>query len=111
MKRLTTRTYIGAWIVWCAAFVALLTIGHFSAPSSTPPPGTFLLYFVMFIAAIVTFVMWAITLLKLGSQRLWTWFVAILVLHLVGIGIVGMVAYAVAGPDDHDEIVYRPTVT
>jgi hypothetical protein len=111
LKRVTTRWYIGAWIVWCVAFLALLAIGHFSPPSSTPPPGTFFLYFVMFMAAIVTFAMWALTLLKLGTQQHWAWFVAVLVLHLVGVGIVGMVAYAFAGPPDHEEVVYRPTAT
>ena len=111
MKRTTTRWYIGAWIVWCLAFVALLAIGHFAAPSSSPPPGTFLLYFVMFMAALLTFAMWALALLKLASQRMWGWFAALLILHLVGIGIIGMAAYALAGPGDREEIVYRPTVT
>jgi hypothetical protein len=48
-------------------------------------------------------------LVKLGMQRAWGWFVAILVLHVVGLGIVGMVAYAVAGPEDEDLVVTRPT--
>jgi hypothetical protein len=30
----------------------------------------------------------------------WAWFTAVLVLHLIGLGIVGMIAYAIAGPDD-----------
>jgi energy-coupling factor transporter transmembrane protein EcfT len=112
-KRTLVRWYIGAWIVWCLAFLILLAIGRVSPPSSSPPPGTFFLYFVMFLAVIVTFFMWAVTLLKLGLRRLWGWFVAVLVLHLVGIGIVGMAAYALAGPGDgdSDEIVYRPTAT
>ena len=110
-KRITTRWYIEAWIVWCVAFLALLAIGRFSPQSSSPPPGTFLLYFVMFLEAVVTFAMWALALMKLGSQRFWGRFVALLVLHLVGIGIVGMAAYALAGPTDREEVVYRPTLT
>jgi hypothetical protein len=112
-KRTVVRWYVDAWIVWCLAFLGLLAIGRLSTPSSTPPPGTFLLYFVMFVAAIITFLMWVAALLKLGNRRSWGWFVAVLALHVVGIGIVGMAAYALAGPADadRDEVVYRPTAT
>ena len=111
-KRTLVRWYVGAWAVWCLAFLALLGLGRFSAPSSTPPPGTFFLYFVMFMTVIVTFLTWVAVLIKLVSRRSWGWFVAVLLLHLVGIGIVGIAAYALAGPGDRgEEIVYRPTAT
>ncbi len=112
-KRTIVRWYVVAWIVWCLAFLALLAIGRFSAPSSNPPPGTFPLYFVMLVAAIVTFLMWVLALIKLGTRHIWGWFIALLALHLVGIGIVGIAAYALAGPADvgGEEIVYRPTAT
>jgi hypothetical protein len=38
----------------------------------------------------------------------WAWFTAVLVLHLIGLGIVGMIAYAIAGPDDSTFVVTRP---
>jgi energy-coupling factor transporter transmembrane protein EcfT len=112
-KETVVRWYVAAWIVWCLAFLALLALGRMAPRSSTPPPGTFVLYFVMFVAAIVTFLMWVVALVKLGSRRLWAWFVTVLVLHLVGIGIVGIAAYGLAGPNDSggEEIVYRPTAT
>jgi len=80
--------------------------------TTSPPPGVFLDYVVMFLAAVVMLVMWLAALLKLGLQRAWAWFLAVLVFHVVGLGIIGMVAYAMAGPDrGRPEVVYRPTAT
>jgi len=59
-------------------------------------------------AGIAMLVMWIGALVKLGLQRAWGWFIGVLVLHLVGLGIVGMGAYAVAGPQDEDLVVIRP---
>ena len=110
-KRTTTRWYIGAWVVWCLAFLSLIAMSRASGPSSMPPPGSFVAYVLMFLAMVVTFVAWLAALLKLGHLRAWLWFVAVLVLHLVGLGIIGMVAYALAGPEGREQIVYRPKVT
>jgi hypothetical protein len=60
---------------------------------------------------VVMLLMWLAALFKLGQLRAWPWFVAVLVLHLIGLGIIGMVAYALAGPEDREQIVYRPKVT
>ena len=110
-KRITTRWYIGAWVVWLIAFVGLAVAMH-SASSSTSPPATAMLaYLVMAVAGLVMLVMWVGALIKLGQLRSWGWFVAVLVLHLVGVGIIGMVAYAISGPEDGQEVVYRPTAT
>jgi len=107
-KRITTRWYIGAWVVWLIAFVALLLISR-SAPGSTPPPGAMLAYLVAAVASLVTLVMWIGALIRLGQQQAWGWFAGVLVLHLIGLGIIGMVAYAIAGPEDIGEVVIRPT--
>ena len=107
-KRITTRWYIGAWVVWLIAFVALLLIS-WSAPGSTPPPGAMLAYLVAAVASLVTLVMWIGALIRLGQQQAWGWFAGLLVLHLIGLGIIGMVAYAIAGPEDIGEVVIRPT--
>jgi hypothetical protein len=66
-------------------------------------------YLVLGIAGILMLVMWIGALVKLGMQRAWGWFVGLLVLHLLGLGIVGMVAYAVTGPEDEDLVVTRPS--
>jgi hypothetical protein len=65
----------------------------------------------MAIAGIVMLVMWIGALVKLGMQHSWGWFVAVLILHLIALGIIGMVAYAIAGPADTGEVVMRPTAT
>ena len=65
----------------------------------------------MFVAGALMLVMWVGALIKLGQQHTWGWFAAVLVLHLIALGIVGMVTYAIAGPDDRIEVVMRPTVT
>ena len=57
------------------------------------------------IASVVMFVTWLGALIRLGQLHSWGWFVAVFALSMVG-----MLAYAVAGPPD-EMIVTRPTVT
>jgi hypothetical protein len=110
-KRTTTRWYIDAWVVWLVALVALIALSRGAQAGSSPPAGVTLVYLLMFVAGVVTFVMWLGALIRLAQQRLWGWFAAVVVLQVVALGIVGMVAYALAGPDDSTEVVMRPSVT
>jgi hypothetical protein len=109
-KRITTRWYIAAWVVWFIAFVAMLAMLRGNGGNSAPSGGVLLAYLVMAAAGLVMLVMWIGALVRLGMQHAWGWFVAVLVLHLFALGIIGMVAYAIAGPED-TEVVIRPTVT
>jgi hypothetical protein len=109
-KQITTRWYIGAWVVWLIAFIAL-ALAMRGSTSSSPPAIAMVAYGVMAIAGLVALVMWIGALIKLGQLTAWGWFTAVLILHLVGLGIIGMVAYATAGPEDAGEVVYRPTAT
>ena len=59
--------------------------------------------------SIVMLVVWIGALIRLGQQHSSGWFAALLLLNLIGLGIIGMLLYAMAGPDD--VVVYRPTVT
>jgi len=108
-KRITTRWYIGAWVVWLIAFISLALVLQSAGGSSSPPPAAAIPYAVMAIAGIVMLVLWIGALVKLGMQHAWGWFVAVLVLHLVALGMIGMVAYAVWGPRDTSEVAMRPT--
>jgi hypothetical protein len=109
-KRLTTRWYIGAWVVWLVAVIASIVMLR-GAQGGSAPPGVGVAYFVIAAAGIVMLVMWIGALVKLGTQRAWGWFVGVLVLQLIGLGIIGMIAYAVAGPGDTEPAVMRPTTT
>ncbi|HEY6876323.1 MAG TPA: hypothetical protein VI384_08190 [Candidatus Dormibacteraeota bacterium] len=111
-KRITTTWYIGAWIVWALGVAAMFLLSRATQSSSTPPTGIFFVYLAMFIAMVVMLATWLAALVKLATQRAWGWFVAVGVLHLVGLGIIGMAAYAMAGPEaERAEVVYRPTAT
>ena len=58
----------------------------------------------------VMLVVWIGALVRLGQLHSWGWFVFMLVPALVGLGIIPMVAYAVAGPEDEGAIT-RPSFT
>ena len=109
-KRTTTRWYIGAWVVWVLALSANIIVLS-GAKGGSLPPISYVLYLVMAVAGIVTLITWIGALVKLGTQRAWGWFVGVLVSNLVGLGIIGMVAYAAGGPEDMGPAVMRPTTT
>jgi hypothetical protein len=110
-KRTSTRWYIGAWVIYVMALIALVTSARSVGVqgSASASPATVFGYLVLGIAGIAMLVMWIGALIKLGMQRAWGWFVGVLVLHLLGLGIIGMGAYAIAGPEDEDLVVIRPS--
>ena len=110
-RRITTRWYIGAWVVSLIALIALIVHSRALGPQagSSPSASMMLEFFVMAVAGLVMLVMVIGALLKLGIQQARGWFIAVLLLHLVGLGIIGMVAYAVSGPEDNDLVVIRPS--
>jgi hypothetical protein len=108
-KRITTRWYIAAWVVYLLAVIAFFMMARANQGSSTPPPGAWITYLLIIATGIVMLVMWIGAVIRLGQHQAWGWFVGVLVLHLIGLGIIGMVAYAVAGPRDTDVVVTRPT--
>lgn len=109
-KRTTTRGYIVAWVIYVIAWVALFMLIHTSASqgAGSPPPTAFVFYLVLAGCAIAMLIYWVGALVRLGQIRAGGWFVAVLVLHLVGLGIAGMVGYAIAGPEDSMTVVMRP---
>jgi hypothetical protein len=114
-KRITTRWYIGAWVVWLLALVVFLMTANKGATGTSAyaigtSPISIVAWLVAVAAGIVMLVMWIGALIRMGQLASWGWFAAVLILHLIGLGIIGMVAYAAAGPGDR-EIAVRPTAT
>jgi hypothetical protein len=108
-KQVTTQWYIGAWLVYVVALVAVILAGRGLQANGSPPTGILLGYLVLLVSGVVMFVMWIGALVRLGTQQAWGWFAGIAILHLLGLGIVGMAAYAVSGPEDSELVVTRPS--
>jgi len=106
-KRTITRWYIDAWLVWFVSLCALVVMTY-AVPGGFGRPFVIV---VMVVSGLITVDMWVRALIKLARQHATFSFVAILLLQLVGLGIVGMVAYAVSGPEDNVGYVTRPSVT
>lgn len=108
-KGTSTRWFIGAWLVWLIA--AILAAVMRSGAGGAVTPGLYFLGLVIVAAVVVMLVTWIGALVKLGAQGAWGWFVAMLILGVVGLGIVSMLAYAIAGPEDVSDVAIRPTTT
>lgn len=114
MTRATsTQWYIGAWIVWMAAMLGFLAAyRHVDTISQAwyLNPNLTALASIVQCSIVVMFVSWLGALVGLARQRQWRWFAAVLVTHVVGAGIAGMVSYAGNGPDG-PELARHPQVT
>jgi hypothetical protein len=108
-KGALTRWYIGAWVAAVVAVVVAYMAGRSAIPSTAGLLST-IAWGVALIAGLMMLVAWVGVLIRLGRLNRWGWFVAVLVLQLIGLGIIGIVAYAVAGPSD-EMVVTRPTVS
>ena len=114
-KNVTTRWYIGAWIVWAISLIVFFMTAHVQSSSTgfaafAGSPISAAAWVVAGISGIVMLIMWIGALIRLGQLHRWGWFAAVLVLQLIGLGIIAMVAYAVAGPEDTMSVT-RPSVT
>jgi hypothetical protein len=108
-KSTSTRWYIGAWLVTLIAVGIAYVTGHSTAGTYVSSL-TASAWGVAVIAALVMLIAWIGALVRLAQLHSWGWFAGVLILQLVGLGIIGMVAYGLAGPQD-EMVVTRPTVT
>jgi hypothetical protein len=109
-KSTSTRWYISAWVVALLALVVAYMSGHSATAGASYSPMTSIAGIVAVVAGLVMLVAWIGALIRLGRLHRWGWFAAVLIPQLIGLGIIGMIAYAVAGPVD-ERVVTRPTVT
>lgn len=109
-KGTSTRWYVGAWVVGLIALVIAYTTGQSNTSNTSVSPLTAIAWGAALIAGLVMLVAWIGALIRLGQLHRWGWFAVVLILQLIGLGIIGMIAYAVAGPED-EMVVTRPTVT
>src|SRR5690348_18072773 len=65
-KRMTTRWYIGAWLIWLIASILAVAILRNSSPSGSVSPGLLLLGPVMVVAGVIALAMWIGAMIKLG---------------------------------------------
>ena len=109
-KRTATRLYIGAWLlaVSCAVFLLWTGRGGATRPSTV-------IEVVIVASGIVMFATWIAALIQLAEHRAWQWFVCMLLVYVVSLGVAGivpMLAYAVAGPCGEPALVaVRPSTT
>lgn len=114
-KNVTTRWYVGAWVVVLVCALVVLLTGHVQTARagatvfSTSPVAS-VAWAIAGVSSLVMVVMWVGALVRVAQLRRWGWFVAVLVLQLLWLGIVAMVAYAMSGPED-PETVTRPSFT
>ena len=109
-KSTSTRWYIGAWVVALIALLIAFTTGHSATASTSVSPLTAVAWGVASIAGLVMLVAGIGAMIRLGQLHSWGWFAAVLILQLIGLGIIGMVGYAVAGPEE-EMVVTRLTVS
>jgi hypothetical protein len=83
-------------VVWAIALMALFVVRQYSGTTNEG------LVVIIGLLAAAMVMCWVGALDRLARQHDWGWFAGVLVLHLVGLGIVGMAAYMLAGPTDVD---------
>ncbi|HVC75970.1 MAG TPA: hypothetical protein VND96_05565 [Candidatus Micrarchaeaceae archaeon] len=109
-KDTSTRWYIGAWVVAVVSLVVVYMNGHSAVATTSYSPLTAIAGIVAAVAGLVMLVACIGALIRLGQLHSWGWFVAVLIAQLIALGIIAMVAYAMAGPSD-EMAVTRPTVS
>jgi glucan phosphoethanolaminetransferase (alkaline phosphatase superfamily) len=107
-KRTTTRVYTVSWVIYVLTLVATFMTIRSTQGAGSPPPIALVMYLVLAATAIAMLIFWIGALVRLAQVQRWGWFVAVLLLHVVGLGIVGMAAYASAGPNEAYIVAIRP---
>jgi hypothetical protein len=122
MSRSTVRRIfligLAIWIVGLVLFGGGFLGGHpttVQSGSSGYAPGNSALSGIglalMAIGGIIDFVAWIGALIGTAQLGRWGWFVALLVLGLIGLLLIVMIVYVIAGPTERREVTASPAAT
>jgi hypothetical protein len=109
-KASAARYYLPAWMVWVIALMAYVVALEHQAgnPFHMQDLNIMGLTLIIEVLAVTMILIWVSVLVRLRRLHAWGWFVAVFVLHLVGLGVLAIGAYSMLGPADVD--VSRPGV-
>lgn len=108
-KQTATRWYIGSWLVALSCGVLLLVTGRGAAWPSTA------VELAIAGSGVVMFATWIAALIQLAEHHAWRWFLCLLLVYLLSLGLAGivaMLAYAIVGPGGESPYVaVRPSTS
>ena len=109
-KAAAARYYVPAWFVWVIALMAYVVAREQQAnnPFYMKDFNIMGLTLIVEVLAVTMLLIWISVLVRLSGHQAWGWFTAVLLLHLVGLGVLAIGAYSMLGPADAD--VSRPRV-
>ena len=106
-KSLTAKLYGIGFVVWLIGIVIVFATVTSNA-SHQVGAGAVLGYSLAALGGIAMLVGWIMALVITGQARRWGWFIALLVLGLIGLQIIVMAAYLIAGPRENQVAQGRP---
>ena len=90
-KSLVTKVYGGGFVVWLIGVIVLIATQRNGA-------GAALGIALVAIGGIALLIGWILALILTAQAKRWGWFVALLVLGLIGLQLIIMLIYLIAGP-------------
>ena len=94
-KSLVTKIYGGGFVVWLIGIILLFASNKSGALAGI---GIALLT----IGGIALLVGWIMALILTAQAKRWGWFIALLVLGLIGLQLIIMLIYLIAGPSERE---------
>jgi hypothetical protein len=90
-KSLVTKVYAGGFVVWLIGLIVVFASHQNGA-------GAAIGFILAGLGGLALLIGWIIALVLTAQARRWGWFVALLVLGLIGLQLIIMLIYLIAGP-------------
>jgi len=104
----TAKLYIGGFVIWLIGVVIVFGSMAASQGSNQPGAGAAIGYILAAAGGLAMLVGWIFALIRTAQAKRWGWFIALLVLGLIGLQIIVMAAYLIAGPREGESLT-RPS--